>query len=507
MGRTLALRRTAHIRAFALAMFASLALQPPLHALETDQYYAWGHPLADGTDVVNAKFNLELQRAIDSFEDQPNECVEIAVRFRKRMRFILFHPIETWAMHTSLVARVPEDGDEFVEYRRNSMYRFHGPFDTGMWMPMTPTIQVNGIRIGTDKLSHFVSSGWTYYVSRQKALDRGMSEAEAEEAAVRRGLLEERLILGEAVDGILSIADIEAGLQGMQLYVDLCGGSGPVLANEQGSWSIKRPIDLRNYVHPGWDESYRNSIFRDHRWEKVERGLKQYCALRDDPWVLARWGRYCELDRRTAIQQKVEGMVDDGRLPDPARFGLDAVCGETGAAGDPGPAFQRPPVDLPPSGDLQDLIIAEEGDTERRAVPVAALRLTYPQIASLSYGVLLTRLPVEYDCRVPCDMWGGFAQIEPGLGGGKASVGWGRLIGEQRQGRPFLSGVFLAMAGKATVLRTWGDESPLPANQGYVGGEFEFSVARVNMGVGALHRVSGDDGREWVFTGHLGWGF
>jgi len=494
-------------RAPALALVIGLGAGGTAFALETDQYYAWSRPLADATDVVNAKLNLELQRAIDSFEQPPDECVEIAIRFRKRMRFILFHRIEIWAMHTSLVARVPEDGDEFVEYRRNSMYRFHGPFDTGMWMPMTPTIQVNGIRIGTDKLSHFVSSGWAYYVSRQKALDRGMSEAEAEEAAVRRGILEERLILGEAVDGILSIADIEAGLQGMQLYVDLCGGRDSLLVNEHGSWSIKRPIDLRNYVHPGWDESYRNSIFRDHRWEKVERGLKQYCALRDDPWVLARWGRYCELDRRTAIQEKVEGMVDDGRLPDPSRFGLDAVCGVSDAVSVQPSALPRLPVDAPPSGDLAAAIIAEERNAEQRTVPIAALRLTYPQIASLSYGVLLTRLPVAYDCRVPCDMWGGFAQIEPGLGGGKASVGWGRVIGEQRQGRPFLSGVFLAMAGKATVLRTWGDESPLPANQGYVGGEFEFSVARVNMGVGALHRVSGDDGRDWVFTGHLGWGF
>ena len=507
MGRPLALRRTAHIRAFALAVFACLALQPPLHALETDQYYAWGHPLADGTDVVNAKFNLELQRAIDSFEDQPNDCLEIAVRFRKRMRFILFHAIEMWSMQTSLLERVPAHGDEYVEYPRECMYRLHGPFDTGMWMPLTPTIEINGVRIGTDKLSHFVSSGWTYYTTRQKAVRRGMSESEAEEAAVRRGLLEERLILGGAVDGILSIADMEANLQGMQLYVDLCGGSGPVLANEQGSWSIKRPIDLRNYVHPGWDESYRSSIFHHHRWEKVEPGLRQYCIRRGEPQTHATWDRYRELDRPTTVLKVVEELIEQGRLPDPARFSLDAVCGVSDAVSVQPSALPRLPVDAPPSGDLAAAIIAEERNTEQRTVPIAAVRLSYPQIASLSYGVLLTRLPVAYDCRVPCDMWGGFAQIEPGLGGGKASVGWGRLIGEQRQGRPFLSGVFLAMAGKATVLRTWGDESPLPENQGYVGGEFEFSVARVNMGVGALHRVSGDDGRDWVFTGHLGWGF
>lgn len=491
----------------ALALLSCLGLQPPLSALETDQYYAWGRPLTDATGVVNAKFNLELERAILSFDRPPGTCEEISVRFRKRMRFILFHSIQIWAMHSSLVARVPGDGNEYIDYRRSSMYRIHGPFDTGMWMPMTPTIEINGVRISTDKLSHLVSSGWTYYSSRQKALRRGLSEGEAERAAVRRGILEERLVLGAATSGILSIADMEANLQGMHLYLDLCTGEDPILVNDGGGWSIRRPIDLRDYVHPGWDESYRNSVFRDHRWDKVEPALEQYCALRDDPWVLALRDRYRELDRRTSVQQEVEALIAEGRLPDPARFSLDAVCAEAGTTGGQAPASQQSPLTPPPSGDLKDAIIAEERTADHRAVPIAALRLTYPQIASLSYGVLVTRLPRSYDCRTPCDMWGGFAQVEPGIGGGKASVGWGRVIGEQRQGRPFISSVYLAMAGKATLLHTWGGESPLPAKQTYAGAEFEFSVARVNMGIGALNRLSGREGRDWVVTGYLGWGF
>lgn len=501
------LRRTPRSGVLALALLTCPWLQGRLEALETDQYYAWGRPLADATDAVNAKFSLELERAIDSFEQPPQTCEDIASRFRKRMRPILFHHIQIWAMNTSLVERIPADAKEYVEYQRNSMYRFHGPFDTGMWMPITPTIEINGVRIGTDKLSHFVSSGWRYHKTYQEALRSGTSAAEAEQAAIRRGLLEERLILGSAVSGILSIADLEANLQGMRFYLDLCTGDDPILVNDSGVWSIGRSIDLRDYVHPGWDESYRNSIFRDRRWGKAEPALAQYCAFRDDPWVLDMWRRYRELDRRTAVQQEIDGLVGEGRLPDPARFSLDAVCGATGAAGGPDPASQQAPLAPPPSGELKDAIIAEERTAEHRAVPIAALRLTYPQIASLSYGVLLTRQPRGYDCRTPCDMTGGFVQIEPGIGGGKASVGWGRVVGEQRSGRPFISSVYLAMAGKVTALRTWGDESSLPANQTYAGAEFEFSVARVNMGVGALNRVSGREGRDWVFTGYLGWGF
>ena len=488
------------------AVGVCLTVLSPSAALETDQYYTWGRPLADSTAVVNAKLNLELQRAIDSFDRPPDACVDIAVRFRKRMRFVLFHQIQIWAMNSSLVARIPADGDEFAGYEWSSMYARHGAFDTGMWMPLTPTIEVGGVRFGTDKLSHLVSSGWTYYTVYRKAVGGGLSPAEAERDAVHRGVLEEKLILGSAASGVLSVADLEASLDGMYFYLDLCAGGDPILERGEDGWSIRRPVDLARYVHPGWDESYRTPIFGDRRWKKVEPALEQYCSRRDDPLVVAMLDRYRQTDRRTAVAETIDAMVADGRLPDPAQFSLDAVCGgPIDAEVDPPPS---PPAADPRSPEeLTDRIIAEEQTAERRLVPIAAFRVSYPQIASLSYGVLLSRQPASYTCRTPCDFWGGFGQLEPGVGGGKLSLGWGRVIGERRSGRPFLSSVSLALAGKMTVLRSWGGSSPLPSGQTYAGPELEVSIAKVNMGVGVLGRISGDQGRDWVVTGHLGWGF
>ena len=69
------------------------AVAAPAAGLETDQYWAWGRPLSDSTDAVNARFNLELQRAIDGFAEhrQPETCRKIAVAYRKRLRFLLLH--------------------------------------------------------------------------------------------------------------------------------------------------------------------------------------------------------------------------------------------------------------------------------------------------------------------------------------------------------------------------------------------------------------------------------
>ncbi len=492
----------------------SFAVVWPTSALETDQYYSWGRELEDSTDVINAKFNLELERAISSFDTPPEECIEIAIRFRKRMRFLLFHHVQMWAMNTSLVRRIPADADEDIVFRKTNLYHIHGAFDPGMWMTFTPTVEVNGVRIGTDKLSHFVSSGWTYYSTYRRALNNGQSPENAEIAAIERGLLEEKLILGRAAAGILSLADLEANFQGMHFYQEMCRGEDPILAREGDRWKLNRRVDLRDYVHPGWDESYQPSIYTSGRWKKVKPGLQQYCDLRDDPQVVDMHRRYRAAERITIVQQTVAELVAAGELPDPYQYSLAANCPPLD--GDPEPAAPLATSSSPPAeaecqqsspAEWTERIIAHEQETERRTVRAAAFRLSYPQLASASIGWIFTRQPRDYDCRTPCDLWGMFGQIEPGVGGGKASFGYGRVIGEHRKGPAVLSSVYLALGIKGTVLRSWGGHSPIPSGQTYVGPEFEFSIARVNMGIGALGRISGDQGRTWIITGYLGWGF
>jgi hypothetical protein len=315
-----------HPLVFGIVAVLSCAAVLPVAGLETDQYYSWGRELEDSTDVINAKFNLELQRAISSFDIPPEECVDIAIRFRKRMRFLLFHHVQMWVMNTSLVHRIPVDADEDVIFRETNLYHRHGVLDPGMWMTFTPTIEVNGIRIGTDKLSHFVSSGWTYYSSYRRALGDGETHEDAEIAAVQRGLLEEKLILGRAAAGIFSLADLEANLQGMRFYQQMCNGEDPILVRGADNWELGRPVDLRDYVHPRWDESYQPNIYTNGRWKKVKPGLQQYCDRRNDPQVVEMHQRYRTAERSTIVQEAVAELVAAGKLPDALQFSLDANC-------------------------------------------------------------------------------------------------------------------------------------------------------------------------------------
>jgi len=489
-----------------------MAVPGSTSALETDQYYTWGRPLADSTDVVNARFNLELEWAIASFPAQrpPETCREIAVAYRKRLRFLLLHDIQIWAWNSQWVDRIPDGGEEWREYRRTNLYSRNPPYDPATWMPYTPTIEVAGVRIGTDKLAHMVSSGWTYYGEYRGGLKKGLTPEEAERHAVQRGILEENLILGKLASGVLAIADLEASYAGMHLYVDLCDAEAPVLSFEDNRWTVTRPIDLRDYVTPRWDESYQPSVYTTRRWNTLRPVLETYCDRLDDPQVIEMRRRYRERDTGSLVDELVAERVAEGKIRDPSQFSIEAVCGQPDPSRetDSAPAERIEVVSSRvDEATARQRIIAEDEDRRHFALGLAGFHVTYPLVASASIAVMATSQPRSYDCTTPCDFRGFFAELEPGLGGGKLSLGWARVGGTTDRSGSLLGAGYIGTAYKLTVLRTWGDHGWAEGGRTYAGVELGVPVAQANVGIGLLYRVDGDDEGRWMVIGGAGWGF
>jgi len=480
--------------------------------LETDQYYTWGQSLVDSTAVVNARFNLELERAVASFPEdrQPETCKKVAAAYRKRLRFILLHDIQIWAWNSKLVDRIPDGGEEWREYRRSNMYSRNPPYDPATWMPYTPTIAVAGVRFGTDKLAHMVSSGWTYYSEYRRGLKTGLTQEEAERRAVQRGILEESLVLGKLASGVLAISDLEASYAGMQLYRDLCDGEDPILTLEADGWTISRPIDLRGYVTPRWDESYQPAVYTTRRWNTAKPVLETHCDELDDPQVVEMRRRYRQQDKGSLVDELVAERVAEGKIRDPSQFSIEAVCGERdpprNPSGQPAENVGIVASRVDPAA-ARDLVIAEDEDQRRFALGLPGLHVSYPQVASASLAVMATSQPRSYDCTTPCDFRGFFAQLEPGLGGGKLSLGWARVGGYTNRSGSLLRAGYIGTAYKLSVLRTWGDHGWVEGGRTYAGVEFGVPVAQVSIGIGLLHRVDGGDGGRWLVTGGAGWGF
>lgn len=300
-------------------------------ALETDQFYAWGRPLNDSTDVLNAKINLEIDKALAQVNGSSRSgrmtCERVEKRIIDRFRYPIFQKIEVWALNTELVDRVPATPEEEFEFRERYLYSGTPKIDIVRWMPPSPTILVNGIRIGTDKLSHFFSEGIFYHWLYHRALGDGLDPEAAERRATRVGILTERTFLGLSSSGVLSRADLEANYEGMRFYIDLCDGDDPNLEKTPDGWILKRPFDLRDYVTPEWDESWQPSIYGRIRWRRVEPEMRRYCDRLDDPDVREQRRIYAERDRATLSEELVGALVEQGKLRDPLTYSIEAVCG------------------------------------------------------------------------------------------------------------------------------------------------------------------------------------
>ena len=317
-------------RVLACLLVSGLLAITPATALETDQYEAWGHDLADGTDALNAKINYELRKVLDRINGRRGirrlTCDTVADHVTAHFRMLIFHPIEIWASKSPLIERFPPTEEAELESRETNILGNSSRWDIGTWLPYGPTIEIHGVRIGTDKMAHFFSGGSSYYALYQRATRQGMSAAEAERAVIDRGIFSEKTYLGYGTSGVLSAADLEANYRGMTFFLGLCGGDSPQLERAGNGYELARPFDARDYVTVDWDESYNNSGFIKRRWKKVKPRLLELCPMLDHPWVVAQWKRYRERDLETPTEARMAQLIAEGRMDDVSVYSLDATC-------------------------------------------------------------------------------------------------------------------------------------------------------------------------------------
>lgn len=252
-------RRTVIMRGAALSLaFALLvACVDDARAGETDQYLVWGVELPDSSETINRYLNDEIERYIDkrNHEDkQPCDDEELTrgiyVHFFKGL---YASRLRDFLQNSPEVERYPEPSVSYFEYQRLSIYRDHSfPYI----LPLARTIRVGDVYCGIDKFSHFFGFGRRHYNRYLRLLALGKSEQEAMEGVVLAGIAQESSLVGMLVDGCFSHADLEASFQGFLMARDLCGGEDPFLVVEGNAWKLVRPIDIRAYVTPYFDESY-----------------------------------------------------------------------------------------------------------------------------------------------------------------------------------------------------------------------------------------------------------
>lgn len=112
---------------------------------------------------------------------------------------------------------------------------------------LSPVIMVNGVRIGVDKLSHFMTEGRDYWRHTRPHYD--VNEA------MKIGIDEEEGRYGWRATGVKSYGDMAANYQGFQFWKNLYEGDRPYFKCEGGRWKQARSFDWKDYVNASMDES------------------------------------------------------------------------------------------------------------------------------------------------------------------------------------------------------------------------------------------------------------
>lgn len=146
-------------------------------------------------------------------------------------------------------------------------------------------------------------------------------------------------------------------------------------------------------------------------------------------------------------------------------------------------------------------------DVERRWYGLSRIRISYPQTFSAGLGAIFVEQPKDQDCATVCMMRGWHVEVEPGIHGLQAGLGYGKLVGETGRSHRLMQAVYYAWGVRGVALRTWGDSPLEPEKQTLAGVEGNFSVVRLNFSLALMRRLSSGPSDEWVVTGGVGWGF
>lgn len=283
-------RVLSHLSCRGLAWAALLCVSAAAWAGETDQYMTWDVTLQDSSTALNAWLNDEAEAFLDRVNRRsrpPADSGAVTIDFYQYL-FQGLHAsrIRRWLKNAETVDRYP--GDELSDwaYQRESIFRRPAfPFI----LPMAQTVRIGEVYLGIDKIGHMFGFGRRYFQIYQRHRAAGLDHDAAVERVLTWGIQHEASVVGRVVDGIFSRADLEANYQGFRLALALGAGDAPRFHRVGKVWTLRGPLDLRDYVTPDFDESFNTSDYAPWRARRVVPVLE---ALYGDAPVPARFAAY-----------------------------------------------------------------------------------------------------------------------------------------------------------------------------------------------------------------------
>jgi hypothetical protein len=295
---------------------AVLSLAPvPARAYETDQFSHRLQPLEDCTALLDSRVNQSIGNAVRDWRGPRDERKVVDAIYHDIGGHHWVDRIERWAMKSDQVDRLTID-------RYDSIYHGHPVWATRVagFFGVGPTIKVNDVLIGSDKLGHFISQGRKFWRRFLKYRD--------EAKAAEHSAYTERALFGQMTTGVYSNADLVANYEGYRFYRslfddDVVPGKPAILAWRDDRWVVQRPFTWADHVNAYWDEALNVNHFDQLLYPYMKERLLGFCA--DYRQAPDRYG----IDREEPLAERYGHL----QLRDTSELRLGRLCPESS----PGP--------------------------------------------------------------------------------------------------------------------------------------------------------------------------
>jgi hypothetical protein len=291
-------------------------------AYETDQFNNRQQAINDSTSIMNHQVTLAIASTVINRNKEPDEMKIVDGIYYKIGGKHWVDKLERFAMNSSEVERLDTPPHDSI-YSRQPLHatRVAGLFGVG------PTMKINHVLVGSDKLGHFLSQGRKFYRRWVKMGDERMA---AEHSAYT-----ERAIFGQMTTGSYSNADLVANYEGYRFYRSLfednvVAGKPAILAWENDHWIMQRPFDWADHVNDYWDEALNINDYDELLYSYMKNRFLSFCDdYREDPdlWMV---------HNEEALKYRYRNL----QLRDTSELRLDRLC-----VGDHGGSINTPAHD------------------------------------------------------------------------------------------------------------------------------------------------------------------
>jgi hypothetical protein len=294
-------------------------------AYETDQFSNRLQPIEDSTDLLNERVNLAIREAIADWRGPREDMRVVNHIYHSIGGHHWVDKLERWAMNADEIERLTTP-------RRESIYSGHPIWATRVaaLFGVGPTIKVNGVLIGSDKLGHFLSQGRKFY---RRYLNYGDEARAAEQSAYT-----ERALFGQMTTGSYSNADLVANYEGHRFYRSLfedeiVPGKPAILAWNGAGWDLQRAFDFADHVNVYWDEAININHYDQLLYPHMKERLLEFC---DD--YERRPGMYVARNEAALIEK-----YDHLQLRETSELRLPQLCDTAPGSGAPVTALESEP--------------------------------------------------------------------------------------------------------------------------------------------------------------------